>query len=212
MVFDTIQEGRGFWTEYQAFLKLNLLLISIQRTIFFVVESVPYSRVIQVRSVLVCKFALYVHRNTIWSIRLERLQKQVLNSWPKFSIWNAGKQGRRLYRCLQPKFQDRVVAFCDVDVKKVGKTYSPPHQPEHLIPILHFREVKPPVIICVKLVSTLIVLCKWTYKISSVWNTNFLKCKPVSILIMHENILIPNNFPGKLCTSFFITACNVMTY
>ena len=38
--FDRIQEGRGFWTEYQAFLKLNLLLISNQKTIFFVVESV----------------------------------------------------------------------------------------------------------------------------------------------------------------------------
>ena len=41
MAFDRIQEGRGFWTEYQTFLKLNLLLISIQKTIFFVVESVP---------------------------------------------------------------------------------------------------------------------------------------------------------------------------
>jgi hypothetical protein len=41
MAFDRIQEGRGFWTEYQAFLKLNLLLISIQKKIFFVAESVP---------------------------------------------------------------------------------------------------------------------------------------------------------------------------
>ncbi|KDR09975.1 UDP-GlcNAc:betaGal beta-1,3-N-acetylglucosaminyltransferase-like protein 1 [Zootermopsis nevadensis] len=91
-----------------------------------------------------------IHESTIWSIRLARLQERVLNTWPKFSIWNAGKQGRRLYRSLHPKYQDRVVAFCDVDVKKVGKMYSPPNQSRH-IPIIHFTQVKPPVVICVKL-------------------------------------------------------------
>lgn len=119
--------------------------------IFLAVESAPVQKGHPAtQSVLICNSAHYVHRSTIWSIRLERLQKQVLTTWPKFSIWNAGKQGRRLYRCLQPKFQDRVVAFCDVDVKKVGKTYSPPHQPELLIPILHFRDVKPPLFLRVE--------------------------------------------------------------
>ncbi|XP_023718290.1 UDP-GlcNAc:betaGal beta-1,3-N-acetylglucosaminyltransferase-like protein 1 isoform X1 [Cryptotermes secundus] len=92
-----------------------------------------------------------IHETTIWSVRLVRLQEHVLSTWPKFSIWNAGKQGRRLYRSLHPKFQDRVMAFCDVDVNKVGKTYSPPHQSQRAIPILHFRQVTPPLVICVKL-------------------------------------------------------------
>ncbi|XP_069691183.1 queuosine-tRNA galactosyltransferase-like isoform X2 [Periplaneta americana] len=92
-----------------------------------------------------------IDENTIWSVRLERLQENVLISWTEFTIWNAGKQGRRFYRSLQPKYQERVIAFCDVDVNKVGKTYTPPHQNKCMIPILHFTQMTPPVIICVKL-------------------------------------------------------------
>lgn len=42
----------------------------------------------------------YNFRETVWNIRLEELQKNVLCHWSQFTIWNAGKQGRKFYRCL----------------------------------------------------------------------------------------------------------------
>ncbi|KAJ9596448.1 hypothetical protein L9F63_012532 [Diploptera punctata] len=92
-----------------------------------------------------------VHEDTIWSVRVEHLEKHVLSKWKHFTIWNAGKQGRKLYRCLQSEHRDKVEAFCDVDVNKVGKTYVPPNDPHRVIPIIHFTQAKPPLLICVKL-------------------------------------------------------------
>ncbi|CAG2063959.1 unnamed protein product [Timema podura] len=93
-------------------------------------------------------------RKTIWNIRVKRLQEKVLIHWPSFTIWNAGKQGRHFYKSLGPLFQEKVAAFCDVDVKKVGKYYAPyekgaKNYPK--IPIIHFKDSTPPMIICVKL-------------------------------------------------------------
>lgn len=40
------------------------------------------------------------HRSTIWAHRVCFLEEQALPRWAAFTIWNAGKQGRRLYRSL----------------------------------------------------------------------------------------------------------------
>ena len=32
-----------------------------------------------------------------------------------FTIWNAGKQGRKFYRDLPDYLKDKVLSFCDVD-------------------------------------------------------------------------------------------------
>ena len=37
-----------------------------------------------------------------------------------WTIWNAGKQGRRFYRSLLPENRRKIAAFCDVDVKKLA--------------------------------------------------------------------------------------------
>ncbi|XP_068086111.1 queuosine-tRNA galactosyltransferase isoform X2 [Anabrus simplex] len=100
-----------------------------------------------------------ISRETIWKIRLRRLQEKVLSRWPNFTIWNAGKQGRLLYRCLDPQFRDRATAFCDVDNKKVGRFYEPyePGSPRtKRIPIVHFSEATPPLVVCVKLAKELV--------------------------------------------------------
>nr|CAD7602367.1 unnamed protein product [Timema genevievae] len=96
-----------------------------------------------------------IDEKTIWNIRVKRLQEKVLIHWPSFTIWNAGKQGRHFYKSLGPLFQEKVAAFCDVDAKKVGKYYAPyekgaKNYPK--IPIIHFKDSTPPLIICVKLV------------------------------------------------------------
>jgi len=55
---------------------------------------------------------------------------------------------------LSKECQKRVVNFCDVDVKKIGKNYEyqeTDERPKPLYPIVHFSNVKPPVVIAVKI-------------------------------------------------------------
>ncbi|XP_013387422.1 UDP-GlcNAc:betaGal beta-1,3-N-acetylglucosaminyltransferase-like protein 1 [Lingula anatina] len=95
-----------------------------------------------------------VLEETIWNLRVSALEDQVLSKWSAFTIWNAGKQGRKLYRSLQPHNQNKVLMLCDVDKKKTDKgvyTYEESKCiPKPKIPIVHFTRAKPPFIICVK--------------------------------------------------------------
>lgn len=79
------------------------------------------------------------YRWTIWEARVKAITDHVISKWKRFTIWNAGKEGRRLYRSLCHSDQQKVlsmllgfkcnlynlqvVAFCDVDVKKIHKGY-----------------------------------------------------------------------------------------
>ena len=99
-------------------------------------------------------------RETIWAIRMERLIRKDLSQWPKFTIWNAGKQGRKFYHSLPPHLQERVVAMCDVSLKKIGQSYRPHYpgnprksQTSRPIPIISYQNAVPPIVICVKMVS-----------------------------------------------------------
>lgn len=96
-----------------------------------------------------------VTEETIWNLRVEVLQRNVLSKWSNFSIWNAGKQGRKLFRSLSEENKQKVTSFCDVDVKKINKgfyTYEESTRvPKPRVPIVHFSKVQKPVIICVKL-------------------------------------------------------------
>ncbi|XP_064323218.1 UDP-GlcNAc:betaGal beta-1,3-N-acetylglucosaminyltransferase-like protein 1 isoform X2 [Phalacrocorax carbo] len=96
-----------------------------------------------------------VLEGTIWNHRVRFLEDRVLSSWASFTIWNAGKQGKKLYRSLSPANQKKVIAFCDVDEKKIAKgfyTYEASEErPKPRIPVCHFRAATPPFIICVKL-------------------------------------------------------------
>ncbi|XP_075034291.1 queuosine-tRNA galactosyltransferase isoform X2 [Mixophyes fleayi] len=96
-----------------------------------------------------------VSEETIWNNRVKFLEERVLQQWPSFIIWNAGKQGRKLYRSLSPANREKVVAFCDVDDHKISKgfyTYEESEKrPKPKIPVLHFKDAKPPFVICVKL-------------------------------------------------------------
>lgn len=96
-----------------------------------------------------------IHEDTIWKIRMEYIQKQVLDKWESFTIWNAGKQGKKFYRNLSPTNQRKVAAFCDVDPKKIKCGAYIYHESKEKIkptvPIVHFQSAKPPFIICMKL-------------------------------------------------------------
>ncbi|XP_048222178.1 UDP-GlcNAc:betaGal beta-1,3-N-acetylglucosaminyltransferase-like protein 1 isoform X2 [Perognathus longimembris pacificus] len=79
-------------------------------------------------SLLLYRYHLYatthsVLETTIWTHRVHFLEEQALPRWASFTIWNAGKQGRRLYRSLTAANQHKVVAFCDVDRNKIKKGF-----------------------------------------------------------------------------------------
>uniref|UniRef100_A0A3P9H932 UDP-GlcNAc:betaGal beta-1,3-N-acetylglucosaminyltransferase like 1 n=1 Tax=Oryzias latipes TaxID=8090 RepID=A0A3P9H932_ORYLA len=99
-----------------------------------------------------------VTEETMWKLRLDFLQERVLSQWEHFTIWSAGKQGRKLFRSLSPSTQKKVRAFCDVDVKKIKRgfyTYEESQErPKPRVPVLDFREACGPFIICVKLDMT----------------------------------------------------------
>ncbi|XP_050775407.1 UDP-GlcNAc:betaGal beta-1,3-N-acetylglucosaminyltransferase-like protein 1 isoform X2 [Gopherus flavomarginatus] len=96
-----------------------------------------------------------VLEETIWNHRVRFLEDRALKHWTSFTIWNAGKQGRKLYRSLSPANQKKVAAFCDVDENKIMKGFYTYQESKERrkpqIPIQHFRDATPPFIICVKL-------------------------------------------------------------
>ncbi|VEN35678.1 unnamed protein product [Callosobruchus maculatus] len=96
-----------------------------------------------------------IHEDTIWNLRVERLERVVLSNWTKFTIWNAGKQGRKLYHSLSEENKSKVIAFCDVDRNKIGQKYVPfdPVQRKSgkEVDIIHFKDADPPFVICMKL-------------------------------------------------------------
>ncbi|KAK3090179.1 hypothetical protein FSP39_009808 [Pinctada imbricata] len=49
-----------------------------------------------------------IHQDTIWNIRMKYIQKNVIDSWLTFTIWNAGKQGKKFYKSLSPENQKKV--------------------------------------------------------------------------------------------------------
>lgn len=96
-----------------------------------------------------------VKREQIWKIQLARLQKHVLPHWDCFTVWNAGKAGRRFVRSLSQDNLNKVKAFCDVDKNKIGKfveLYCPIERKVIIkLPVIHFTDAIPPLLICVKL-------------------------------------------------------------
>ncbi|XP_058417966.1 UDP-GlcNAc:betaGal beta-1,3-N-acetylglucosaminyltransferase-like protein 1 isoform X2 [Diceros bicornis minor] len=96
-----------------------------------------------------------VLETTIWTHRVRFLEERALPHWASFTIWNAGRQGRRLYRSLTAGSRCKVVAFCDVDENKIKKGFycyeDSQERPKPRVPILHFRAARPPFVICVKL-------------------------------------------------------------
>lgn len=96
-----------------------------------------------------------ISRKAIQLIQLHRLEKIVLSQWKQFTVWNAGKSGRKFVRSLTPNNRNKVLAFCDVDKKKVGSVIelycSKQRKVLIKLPVVHFTEAKLPIIICMKL-------------------------------------------------------------
>ena len=48
-------------------------------------------------------------RWTIWDTRVKAIVDCVISQWKQFTIWNAGKEGRRFYRSLSHDDQQKVM-------------------------------------------------------------------------------------------------------
>lgn len=83
-------------------------------------------------------------------VRIKYLQRMLLSQdkWKEFTIWGAGKDGKKFLGMLQEECAEQVVAFCDVDEKKIGRMYYCQRNKRH-IPIIHYLNAKSPIIICV---------------------------------------------------------------
>ncbi|CAG9770939.1 unnamed protein product [Ceutorhynchus assimilis] len=93
-----------------------------------------------------------IEEETIWTLRVERLETIMLTKWTQFTIWNAGKQGRKFYNSLSQENKDKVRAFCDVDLNKIGKKYSASDDNQGKeVDIIHFKDAVPPFVICIKI-------------------------------------------------------------
>ena len=88
---------------------------------------------------------------TLLEVRLRALERQVLVHWDRFTIWNAGKAGRRVYAALAPEHRRKVAAFCDVDVRKLAVGVYYRQGMERAIPVVPYTAAVPPLLLCVKL-------------------------------------------------------------
>mmetsp|Transcript_30032 Transcript_30032/g.56143 ORF Transcript_30032/g.56143 Transcript_30032/m.56143 type:complete len:371 (-) Transcript_30032:244-1356(-) len=90
-------------------------------------------------------------RREILRCRIRPFERRVLMHWDKFSIWGAGRDGHNFYKELSPELKERVVAFCDIDPKKIAHGF---HSAGRVIPVVHYSKVKPPIVICVSMGRT----------------------------------------------------------
>jgi hypothetical protein len=99
-----------------------------------------------------------VPASLIWDIRVQELEETVLCMPPwcqGFTIWGAGREGRRLFASLSPKSRAAVRAFCDVDAAKLARGVVTFHDPVSrritaAVPLVHFSQAASPVLLCVK--------------------------------------------------------------
>mmetsp|Transcript_26839 Transcript_26839/g.61887 ORF Transcript_26839/g.61887 Transcript_26839/m.61887 type:complete len:625 (+) Transcript_26839:407-2281(+) len=95
-----------------------------------------------------------VSRRELLAVRVAAFERRVLTlpSWEAFTVWGAGRDGRQFVSALSPAARARVLALADIDPKKVGSTYTNHRlEPPLSLPIIHVREMRPPVVVCVSL-------------------------------------------------------------
>jgi len=89
-----------------------------------------------------------IPRRQLLRARLDPFQRRVLCDWKQFTIWGAGRDGKNFYNDLTEESRDKVVAFCDIDEKKIKRGYHDSRR-RKIVPVVHFSQAKPPIVICV---------------------------------------------------------------
>ena len=89
-----------------------------------------------------------ISRRQLLRARLGPFERRVLRNWKQFTIWGAGRDGKNFYNDLTDESRDKIVAFCDIDEKKIKRGYHDSRRRKQ-VPVVHFSEAKPPIVICV---------------------------------------------------------------
>jgi len=94
-----------------------------------------------------------ISRATLMEYRVRAFEQQILSnpSWATFMIWGCGRDGKKFYKTLPEIHQQKVIAFCDVNPRKIGTKMVLNHQTKHSIPVLHWTQILPPFVTCVAL-------------------------------------------------------------
>ncbi|KFH08769.1 B3GNTL1 protein [Toxoplasma gondii VAND] len=66
-----------------------------------------------------------ISSDLLWTLRIKEFQTEVMERHPKrpWIIWSVGRDGKRFYRSLSVDNRRRVVAFVDIDAKKVERKF-----------------------------------------------------------------------------------------
>lgn len=87
-------------------------------------------------------------------MRVKALEEDLLPTLTQFSIWSAGRDGKRLYRSFRPETRAKVVGFLDVDEKKIATGHYYDKEAKVHVPIVSWRmaaeSAYQPTLICVK--------------------------------------------------------------
>lgn len=87
-----------------------------------------------------------IHRHTLLQTRARELEETVLKHWKRFSIWGAGRDGKKLFMSFSDNsIRDKVTAFADVDKNKINSFYVDIHS-NRKIPIIHYQKIRSPFI------------------------------------------------------------------
>lgn len=90
-------------------------------------------------------------RKELVRIRVAAFERRVLQSWPKFHVWGAGRDGRTFFEMLSDENRRKIKAFVDVDANKIQSGF---HHSGFIIPVLHISRVEMPFVVCVALGRT----------------------------------------------------------
>lgn len=81
-------------------------------------------------------------------VRARAFEERVLRSWPRFSVWGAGRDAKAFMACLSGRSQRKVAAIAEINPAKIGTMFESAALNVRA-PIVHWREVPAPVVVCV---------------------------------------------------------------
>ena len=95
-----------------------------------------------------------VDRACLLRVRVAAFERRVLSqpAWARFTVWGAGRDGKRFVAELSAEARRRVTALADIDPRKVGSSYTNFRLvPPLTLPVVHTSAIAGPAVVCVSL-------------------------------------------------------------
>ena len=95
-----------------------------------------------------------VPRRVILNVKVQAFERRVLAHWPHVTIWGGGRDGRQTLGAFSEEAKAKVRGFVDVDPKKIAEGSYWHVASRTRVPVIHFSEAKPPLVMCVAMGRT----------------------------------------------------------